>query len=193
MSEIRVQSLRGLGVSTSGPAITLTNTGSFNFDSGTFFVDSTNNRLGVNKINPAYDLDIQGSVAISGITRLTGAQENLSIRAAGESGNQTYNFNTAAIFWHPSVNGDINAFLTNVPTEPSKVHAIVIVFVQGGTARRVTNTFNINGTNITVRWSGGTEPTVNPNSREAFNFTIVNTSTTSTPSWEVMGTASYFV
>lgn len=186
MSEIKVTTVRGLGVSSSGPSIVLNSAGNFNFDSGTLFVDSTNNRIGVNKTNPAYDFDVTGNFAISGVMRYGSTQEKIETRSSNESGNQTYNFNNASIFYHPSVGGDINAFLTNVPTEQNRAYGIAIIFNQGGTARRVNTTININGSNFTTRWLGGTTPTITANRPEVFNFSIVNTN----GSWLVLGQLS---
>jgi len=174
MSEIKVTALRGLGVSSSGPAIVLNSTGTFNFDSGTLFVDSTNNRIGVNKVSPSYDLDITGSFAVSGVTRIASTSETIENRSAGQSGNQTYDFNVASIFYHPSVNGDINAFFTNVPTEQNRAYGFSIIFQQGGTARRINTGLNINGSAINTRWLGGTTPTITANRVEVFNFSIFN-------------------
>lgn len=42
-----------------------TATGNFNFDNGVLFVDGTNNRIGVNTINPGTDVTVNGSVSIS--------------------------------------------------------------------------------------------------------------------------------
>lgn len=174
MSEIKVTTLRGLGVSNSGPSITLNSTGTFSFDSGTLFVDSTNNRIGVNKVSPSYDLDITGNFAVSGVSRISGTSENIEYRSSGQSGNQTYDFNVSAIFFHPSVNGDINAFFTNVPTESNKAYGFTVIFAQGGTARRINTTVYINGSSVSTRWLGGTSPTITANRIEVFNFSIFN-------------------
>jgi len=45
---------------------TIAVTGVFNVDSGVLYVDPTNNRVGVNKTNPAQALDVVGNSAISG-------------------------------------------------------------------------------------------------------------------------------
>lgn len=188
MSEIKVNTLRGLGVSNTGPAISLNSTGTFSFDSGTLFIDSTNNRVGVSLTNPAYTFDVNGSLNVSGMTRISSVNEEVEIRAGGQSGNQDYDFNNSAIFYHPSVNGDITARFTNVPTEQNRAYGFSIVFNQGGTARRVNTTIQINGTNYTTRWLGGQTPTITANRPEVFNFSIMNNS----GSWLVLGQLSSF-
>ena len=188
MSEIKVNTLRGLGVSNTGPAISLNSTGTFSFDSGTLFVDSTNNRVGINITNPAYTIDVNGAINVTGQTRISTVNENIEYRSSGQSGNQDYNFNTAGIFYHPSVNGDITARFTNVPTEQNRAYGFCIIFNQGGSARRVNTTIQINGTNYTTRWLGGQSPTITAKRPEVFNFSIVYNN----GSWLVLGQCSSF-
>jgi hypothetical protein len=47
-------------------------TGILNVDSGVLYVDPTNNRVGVNKTNPAQALDVTGNALISGTLGVTG-------------------------------------------------------------------------------------------------------------------------
>jgi hypothetical protein len=131
-------------------------------------------------------LNVTGKSAIQSVT------EAILVRAAGESGNKDYDFDNSAIHWHPSVSGNIIANIINVPTTALKSHTVVIVFVQDGSARNISSTFGVNGSSITVKWSGGTQPAGEANKNEAFTFTIINTSTTATPSWTVLGSATAF-
>lgn len=56
----------------------ITATGDINFDNNTLKVDSATNRVGVNKANPAYDLDVVGDVNFTGKLRLNGAQGSVN-------------------------------------------------------------------------------------------------------------------
>jgi hypothetical protein len=51
---------------------TIAVTGILNVDSGVLYVDPTNNRVGVNKTNPAQALDVTGNALISGTLGVTG-------------------------------------------------------------------------------------------------------------------------
>lgn len=136
------------------------------------------NRIGVKNANPLYDVDIAGTFNVTGNSRITSVIEQIETRSTGQSGSQTYNFNTAAIFYHPSITGTITAQFTNIPTDANKAYAISIVVIQGSTPFGFSNTVTINGTNSTVRWSGGSSPQLTANRTDVFNFSIINTNGT---------------
>ena len=123
---------------------------------------------------------------------LKSVTEGVEQRTASQSGNQTYDFATNAIFYHPSVGGNITAAVTGVPVTESRAHTIAILFTQGGTPYVINNSFGVNGTSVTVRWSGGTAPTGTANRVDIFNFTMINVGTDASPSWQVYGSKSDF-
>jgi hypothetical protein len=129
---------------------------------------------------------------VAGAAKIQSVTEKLEIRSSNQSGTQTYDFSAAAIFWHPTVGGDITVALNNVPTEDAKAHTIAVVFAQGATAYKITNSFGVNGASVTIRWSGGTAPSGKASSTDVWNFTITNTSTNGTPAWTVVGSKSDF-
>jgi hypothetical protein len=131
-------------------------------------------------------LDVDGASKIKSVT------EQIEVRAADQSGTQTYDFDQRAIFYHPSVGGNITVALTNVPIDSTKAHSIAIVFVQGATARNIATTFGVNGTSITVKWANAEVPVGEPNRVDIFNFTIINVGTDVSPSWQVYGSKSFF-
>ena len=73
MSQIKVDKIKGLSVATNGPELGIDSSGNFNFDAGTLYVDSVNNRIGVNKTNPTQALDVTGNIAVSGNATITGS------------------------------------------------------------------------------------------------------------------------
>jgi hypothetical protein len=129
---------------------------------------------------------------VNGQSKIKSVTEEIEVRTASQSGTQTYDFAQRAIFYHPSVGGNVTVALTNVPTDSTKAHSIAIVFVQGATPRNIATSFGVNGTSVDVLWSGGTQPTGTANKTEAWNFTVVNTSTDATPTWTVIGSATTF-
>ena len=66
MSQIKVDKLKGISVAENGPELSISSDGNFNFDSGTLFIDSVNNRIGVNQLVPSYALDVTGTARITG-------------------------------------------------------------------------------------------------------------------------------
>jgi hypothetical protein len=136
------------------------------------------NKIGIKTSNPSYDLDISGTFNVTGNSRITSVVEKLETRAAGQSATQTYDFSSAAIFYHPSISGTLTAQFTNVPTDTNKAFAVSIVVIQGSTPYGFSSTVSINGTNTTVRWSGGSSPQLTANRTDIFNFSILNTNGT---------------
>jgi len=62
MSKIKVESIQGLSVPDDGPELLLDSSGNLNYNSGTFYIDSTSNRVGINTDNPTCELDVNGIV-----------------------------------------------------------------------------------------------------------------------------------
>jgi hypothetical protein len=129
---------------------------------------------------------------VNGLSRIKSVTEEIEVRAADQSGTQTYDFGQRAIFYHPLVGGNITVALTNVPIDSTKAHSIAIVFVQGATPRNIATSFGVNGASVNVLWAGGDQPTGTASKTEAWNFTVINTSTSATPAWTVIGSATTF-
>jgi len=132
------------------------------------------------------------TLTVVGLSTIESVSEEVEIRTGSVTGTQTYNFAERAIFYHTSVGADLTAALTNVPTTQNKVHTIAIAIVQGDTAYKFASSFGVNGTSITVKWSGGTQPSGNANRTDVWNFTVINTSATATPTWVVLGSRADF-
>jgi hypothetical protein len=159
---------------------------------GTSVLSSTT--LGSTVVNSSLtSLGTLTALTVDGLSSIKSVTESLEVRAASQTGAQTYNYSTAAIFWHPSVAGDITPTISNVPTTASKTHSAVIVFNQGGTPYKIGTTLTVNSTSVTIKWADGTQPTGTANRVEAWNFTLINTSSTATPSWTVIGSKTSFV
>lgn len=68
---------------TANDTVTITGTGvsipnGLNFDSGTLYIDATNNRVGVGTATPTDTLDVNGTVVANGMTRATAGALTLS-------------------------------------------------------------------------------------------------------------------
>ena len=154
------------------------------------------NGLGASIVSSSLtSLGTLGSLAVSGASNIASVSEKLQVRGANESGTQQYDYGNNSVFYHPSVSGNITVNLQNVPTSAGRALAVVMVLQQGATPRTIgvgSNQFGINGTSYTVKWANGVSPTPNSNQADVFSFTLVNTSTTATPSWVVYGTLGTF-
>ena len=64
MSQLNVDKVVSLTGGSGTAEFQLEASGNFNFDSGTLYVDSSNNRVGVNDASPSYTLDITGTDAM---------------------------------------------------------------------------------------------------------------------------------
>ena len=58
MSQLNVDRIVSLTGGNGTAEFQLESSGNFNFDSGTLYIDSTNNRVGINDATPSYGLDI---------------------------------------------------------------------------------------------------------------------------------------
>jgi len=129
---------------------------------------------------------------VNGVSKLYSVTENLEIRSASQSGTQTYDFAQRAIYYHPSIGGAITVALSNVPTDASKVHTVTMVVVQGSTAYNFATSFGVNGFSANCLWADGTQPTGDASKTNVWTFTIINTSSTTTPTWVVIGSKRTF-
>ena len=127
---------------------------------------------------------------VSGITGIAGVKEVVNVRTAGESGNVAYDFNNQAVYYHPSLNGDITIGLSNVPTTSGVARAftIAVVVSQGGTPRKVASSFGINGSSYTIKWINSSQPTGNASKHDIWSISMVYDGT----NWNVYGSASSF-
>jgi len=67
-------------VSGLGAINNLVTTGDVTFDSGTFRLDSTNNRVGINKVPTTYDLEVAGDIYFEGPSFIGGNNTNFVIQ-----------------------------------------------------------------------------------------------------------------
>ena len=67
MSQLNVDKVVSLAGGGGTAEFQLEASGNFNFDSGTLYVDSSNNRIGVNDSSPSFTLDIAGTDGMSSV------------------------------------------------------------------------------------------------------------------------------
>lgn len=130
-------------------------------------------------------LTASGSVSLSGTVDIQELREQIvDVTLASNVG--TLDWTAGNIYYigtAPTANMTFN--LTNVPADASKALTINVLVTQGSTGY-IPTTFQIAGSNQTIRWSGGTAPlaTSSANKLDIFTFTLLRTSANL---WIVLG------
>lgn len=140
-----------IGIATSGVGRALVDSsGNVNIDSGVFYIDAANNRVGINKTNPATAFDVSGTVTASGFTGpLTGnASTATTLQTA-----RTIN----GISFDGSTNITISGNTTNAATfNAGGTGAVAGTTFNGSVAQTISyNTIgapSISGANATGTW-----------------------------------------
>jgi hypothetical protein len=131
-----------------------------------------------------------GGAVFTGTTDMQELRENV-VDVTLSSNTGTLDWTSGNIYYiatAPTAAMTLN--VTNVPTDVSKIMTINVFVTQGSTGY-IPTTFQIAGSNQTIRWAGGTAPT--PTSEagkiDIFSFTMQRTSG-ATPGWIVYGSSS---
>jgi hypothetical protein len=127
-------------------------------------------------------------LTVSGVSQFRSLVEQVQVMSAGASGNQSYDFANQAIYYHPSLNGDITASLTNVPTTDGQAYAISIVVIQGATPYKVSTSIGINGSSKSIKWANASQPTGESSRTNIWALSIIRTG----GDWVIFGSASNF-
>jgi hypothetical protein len=126
-----------------------------------------------------------GGMTVSGTTDIQELREQIvDVTLASNVG--TLDWTAGNIYYiatAPTANMTFNA--TNVPTDSAKAMTINVLVTQGSTGY-IPTTFQIAGSNQTIRWPGGVAPTATngANKLDIFTFTLLRTSG---GSWIVLG------
>ena len=135
------------------------------------------------------------AVDVSGSTSISSVNENTTFRGASQSGNQTYDYASSTVHYHPGISGDITPAFSNVPTTNSRVTTFAIAVAQGGTPYKMATTCGVNGLSITTKFSDGNQPTGNANQVDVWNYTIIKDASGDSgtaSSWTVIASKATF-
>jgi len=130
-------------------------------------------------------LTASGAVSLSGTVDIQEMREQIvDVTLASNVGTLDW---TAGNIYYVAVapTGNITFNATNVPSDSSKALTINVLVTQGSTGY-IPTTFQIAGTNQTIRWAAGTAPTATSSAGklDIFTFTLLRTSG---GSWIVLG------
>lgn len=112
------------------------------------------------------------TIAANGLTSVQQISERFNIFST-QTGGVTHDFNSSAIWYHSSINGNITALFTNVPQISSRSAVATLVINQGETPYYASN-ISVNTSSVTIKWANATVPTPIANRTEVESFTLLN-------------------
>lgn len=151
--------------------------GNVNFDSGTLFIDSVANDVGIGTTTPEAALHIVGTTSVREIVEkanvsATALGANLEISLINDGAVTYLSANASA---NSTLNIKGNATITLNTLMPTNRTLSVAVLVKNGATPYGINFVQLDGANTTINWSGGSAPTPNANAIDIYSFTILKT------------------
>ena len=139
MSQLNVDRIVSLTGGGGTAQIQLESSGNFNFDSGTLYIDSTNNRIGINDATPQYSLDINSTDGIKVPVGTTAERPGTPVEGLFRYNStdrtfEGYAFNegTAQVEWGP-IAGAGGGFPDQSPDRYSADYSVGAVLKSDGT------------------------------------------------------------
>lgn len=126
------------------------------------------------------DLRVEGSLIIDGVS------ETLTVDG-GFTGNRNFNYTSGSIFYITGLTGNGTWNVNDVPTTNNMGLTLTYIVDQGGTPYSGSQ-YQINGTNVTVKWSDSLIPTGSANKTDIIGLTAFRVGS----SWNVVGSLSSF-
>ena len=155
---------------------------SFNGTSGTSGLTPTTNW------SLSGNLTVSGTSSLDGLTTLQEVSEVINTTPGASASTVVYDFSTGSIWYHSSANTNYTADFINVPIDNNRAITATIIINQGSTAYIPTSVKINNGSNETIKWSGGTA-SGSANKVDIIGFTFIRTSS----SWaQVLGQINPF-
>jgi len=161
MSQLNVDALRHS--QGTGPGIDLQSSGNIAFDTNTLYVDSVNDRVGINDSTPSHSLDVAGS---DGVNLGCGAIfEKVNIVGNCSANSTTIDLLTSSVWlftstcggnWTPNFRGNSTTSLDNIMSTGQVIVATIISQNSGSTG--YSNSMNIDGSGQTIYWSNDEAP-----------------------------------
>ena len=161
MSQLNVDTLKHS--QGTGPGIDLQSSGNFAFDTNTLYVDSVNDRVGVNDASPSHSLDVAGS---EGVNLGCGAIfEKVNIVSGSSNSNTNIDLLTSSVHlftssnngnWTPNFRGNSTTSLDSIMSTGQVIVATIISSNYGSSG--YSNSMNIDGSGQTEYWAADETP-----------------------------------
>ena len=129
--------------------------------------------------------------ATPGLTVKHVAEHMLTYGATTSTVAYDYTSDSAQVFFLQGQSGNWTFAITNLPTTENRSYTFV--FISNGTNQGYPNVLTVEGTGVTIRWSGGSAPTPSSGGDEdIFTVTLVRRSNNggTSPAWFAFGFAS---
>ena len=161
MSQLNVDTLKHS--QGTGPGIDMQSSGNFAFDTNTLYVDSVNDRVGINDSTPSHSLDVAGS---EGVNLGAGAIfEKVNIINSTSNANTNIDLLTSSVWlftssnngnWTPNFRGNSSTSLDSIMSTGQVIVATIIS--QNGGSSGYSSSMNIDGSGQTIYWSNDETP-----------------------------------
>ena len=181
MSQLNVDALKHS--QGTGPGIDLQSSGNFAFDTNTLYVDSVNDRVGINDASPSHSLDVAGS---DGVNLGCGAIfEKINITGGTSNGNTNIDLLTSSVYlftssnngnWTPNFRGNSTTSLDSIMST-GQVIVATIISQNSGSSGYASN-MNIDGSGQTEYWSNDATPDERGGTSgyDVYQYSIIKTS-----------------
>ena len=135
-------------------------------------------------------VSVAGTIGVSGLASFYASQDRFS-SLTGATGIVAHNMSNGAIFYHTAAAANFTPNFTNVSTTNNYATVAAIFIEQGATAYMPTATTNvqIDGSNITVKWSGGTAPTGTAGAIDMVSYSLIRNAGV----WTVLGQSAVYL
>ena len=161
MSQLNVDTLKHS--QGTGPGIDMQSSGNFAFDTNTLYVDSVNDRVGINDSTPSHSLDVAGS---EGVNLGCGAIfEKVNIVSGTSNSNTNIDLLTSSVWlftssnngnFTPNFRGNSSTSLDNMMSTGQVIVATIISQNSGSSG--YSNSMNIDSSGQTIYWSNDEAP-----------------------------------
>ena len=184
MSQLNVDALKHS--SGTGSGIDLQSSGNFAFDTDTLYVDSVNDRVGINDSTPSFSLDISGNDGVN--LGAGGIFEKENIVGGTSNSNTNIDLLTSAVHlftsnntgnWTPNFRGDASTSLDSIMST-GQVIVATIISQNSGSSGYASN-MNIDGSGQTEYWNNDSTPDARggDSGYDVYQYSIIKTGSTS--------------
>lgn len=118
---------------------------------------------------------------------MQGIQEEIILSSSVGATTSSFDFSNASIFYLTGMTGNGIWNITNVPTTAQKATTFTFVLEQGATPYSASG-YQLNSSNVTVKWLGSSTPTGSANKTDIIGLTAFRSGST----WNVVGVLSSF-
>jgi len=162
MSQLNVDTLKHS--QGTGPGIDMQSSGNFAFDTNTLYVDSVNDRVGINDSTPSHSLDVAGSEGVNLGCGAIFEKVNI-VNNCAANGTSNVDLLTSSVWlftatcggnWTPNFRGDASNSLDSMMSTGQVIVATIIS--ENGGSTGYSSSINIDGSGQTIYWSNDETP-----------------------------------